>query len=310
MIYTVTLNPTLDITYELEEIRFGEPVKATRVINTPGGKGINVSRALRSMGVDSVAMGILGGYRGEEVLDLLQKEGIILQVVKIKNETRTNIIILGKEDGRELSIRSAGPRVEEEESDLLTGMILEKAQAPEALVLSGSLPMGVDDGIYFNIIVGAKKRGIPVILDSDDEPMRMGIEAGPYLIKPNRVELEKLAGSALTSDDDIIAFGRELVKKGISVVVGSLGSQGAIMVTADGAWKGMVPVISCEDTVGAGDSTVAGLVMGMTRGEPVEAMLRRGLACGLSAVMNPGPDLCSAETYVQAVASVIVERVA
>ncbi len=310
MIYTVTLNPTLDITYELEEIRFGEPVKATRVINTPGGKGINVSRALRSMGVDSVAMGILGGYRGEEVLDLLQKEGIILQVVKMKNETRTNIIILGKEDGRELSIRSAGPRVEEEESDLLTGMILEKAQAPEALVLSGSLPMGVDDGIYFNIIVGAKKRGIPVILDSDDEPMRMGIEAGPYLIKPNRVELEKLAGSALTSDDDIIAFGRELVKKGISVVVGSLGSQGAIMVTADGAWKGMVPVISCEDTVGAGDSTVAGLVMGMTRGEPVEAMLRRGLACGLSAVMNPGPDLCSAETYVQAVASVIVERVA
>jgi len=279
----------------LEEIRFGEPVKATRVINTPGGKGINVSRALRSMGVDSVAMGILGGYRGEEVLDLLQKEGIILQVVKMKNETRTNIIILGKEDGRELSIRSAGPRVEEEESDLLTGMILEKAQAPEALVLSGSLPMGVDDGIYFNIIVGAKKRGIPVILDSDDEPM---------------VELEKLAGSALTSDDDIIAFGRELVKKGISVVVGSLGSQGAIMVTADGAWKGMVPVISCEDTVGAGDSTVAGLVMGMTRGEPVEAMLRRGLACGLSAVMNPGPDLCSAETYVQAVASVIVERVA
>ncbi len=123
--------------------------------------------------------------------------------------------------------------------------------------------------------------------------MRLGIEAGPYLIKPNRVELEKLAGRALATDDEIVEFARGLVKKGVGVVVASLGSEGAVMVTGEGAWKGMVPPIDCEDTVGAGDSTVAGLVMGMIRGEPVEEMLQRGLACGLSAVMNPGPNLCS-----------------
>ncbi len=157
MIYTVTLNPTLDITFELEEILFGEPVKAVGVTRTPGGKGINVSRALRNMGVDSVAMGLLGGYRGEEVLDLLQKEGLILQVVKIKNETRTNITILGKKDGRELSIRAAGPLVETEETERLTEMLLEKAQAPEVLVLSGSLPKGVKADIYHAIITEGKK---------------------------------------------------------------------------------------------------------------------------------------------------------
>jgi 1-phosphofructokinase family hexose kinase len=310
MIYTVTLNPTLDITFELEEFLFGEPVKAVKVTSTPGGKGINVSRALRCMGVDSVAMGLLGGYRGEEVLDLLQKEGLILQVVKIKNETRTNITILGKKDGRELSIRAVGPDVETEESERLTELVLKKAQAPEALVLSGSLPHGVKEDIYHAIITEGKKQGIRIVLDSDGEPMRLGIEAGPYLIKPNRVELERLAGRALATDDEIVEFARGLVKKGVGVVVASLGSQGAVMVTGEGAWKGMVPPIDSEDTVGAGDSTVAGMVMGMVRGEAVEDMLQRGLACGLSAVMNPGPNLCSTGSYLQAAASVIVERIA
>ena len=166
MIYTVTMNPTLDITFELEEITFGEPVKAQRVIATPGGKGINVSRALRNMGVDSVAMGLLGGYRGEEVLDLLQKEGLILQVVKIKNPTRTNITILGLKDGNELAIRAAGPVVEEEETDRLVGLMLERAQAPEVLVLSGSLPPGVQPDIYRSLIGECRQKGIRVILDA------------------------------------------------------------------------------------------------------------------------------------------------
>lgn len=310
MIYTVTLNPTLDITFELEEITFGEPVKAVRVDRTPGGKGINVSRALRNMGVDSVAMGLLGGYRGEEVLDLLQKEGLILQVVKIKNDTRTNITILGRKDGRELSIRAAGPEVETQETERLTRMLLERAQAPEALVLSGSLPPGIKADIYQSIIMEGKKQGIRIILDSDGEAMRRGIEAGPYLIKPNRVELERLVGREFAGEDDIVEYARGLVAGGVDVVVVSLGQEGAVMITADGAWKGLVPPIHSEDTVGAGDSTVAGLVMGMVREEPAEVMFHRGLSCGLSAVINPGPNLCDPATYDQAAGSVIVERLA
>lgn len=310
MIYTVTMNPTLDITFELEEISFGEPVKAQRVVATPGGKGINVSRGLRNMGVDSVAMGLLGGYRGEEVLDLLQKEGLILQVVKIKNTTRTNISILGLRDGKELVIRAAGPVVEEEETERLVELLLERAQTPEALIMSGSLPPGVQPDIYRSLIDECGKKGVRVILDSDGEPFRLGIEARPYLIKPNKVELENLAGRELASDDEIVEFGRGLVAGGVGVVVVSQGKEGAIMVTEEAAWKGIVPPVHSEDTVGAGDSTVAGLVMGMARGEPPERMFHRGLACGVSAVMNSGPALCDPSTYFRAAEAVIVERVA
>ena len=310
MIYTVTLNPTLDITFELEEITFGEPVKAVRVDRTPGGKGINVSRALRNMGIDSVAMGLLGGYRGEEVLDLLQKERLILQVVKIKNDTRTNITILGRKDGRELSIRAAGPEVETQETERLTRMLLERAQAPEALVLSGSLPPGIQADIYQSIITEGKKQGMRIILDSDGEAMRLGIEAGPYLIKPNRVELERLAGREFAGEDDIVEYARGLVAGGVDVVVVSLGQEGAVMITADGAWKG--PRASHpqrgyggrggfdRSRPGHGDGA-GGTGGGDVPPRPV-LWPRRG-------DKTPGPT-CDPATYDKAAGSVIVERLA
>jgi len=150
MIYTVTLNPTLDITYVLDKFEFGEPVKAVQVLKSPGGKGINVSRALRAMGTDSVTMSVAGGHVGDEVLDLLQAEGLILQIVRIKNETRTNVIIIGQRDGKELMIRAAGPPVEKTETERISNLVFQIAQAPEVLVLSGSLPPGVQDDIYYS----------------------------------------------------------------------------------------------------------------------------------------------------------------
>jgi len=308
MIYTVTLNPTLDITYILENISFEEPVKALQILHTPGGKGINVSRALRAMGTDSVAMGLIGGYSGEEVLDLLQQEGLILQIVKIKNETRTNVIIFGERDGRELVIRAAGPPVEEKETDRISRLIFEIAQTPEVMVLSGSLPPGVRDDIYFLLAREGKRRGMKIALDSQGEPFRRGIEAGPYLIKPNLKELCDLAGRELAGDREIIEFSRGLLEKDVKMVVVSLGRGGALMVTGEGVWRGNVPVVD-HDTVGAGDSMVAGLVMGIVEAQPLERLFRTGLACGVSAVINHGPGLAEPESFETAFSQVKVEKI-
>jgi len=309
MIYTVTLNPTLDITYILDEITFEEPVRASQVLKNPGGKGINVSLALHSMGIHSIAIGLMGGFTGEEVLALLEDEGLDLRFTEIENETRTNVVILGEKDGNELAIRSAGPAVKEEKTEIISRFILEIAQPPGLLVLSGSLPPGIRDDIYASLITYGKSRGMKTILDSHGEPLSMGIEAGPYLIKPNLEELSRLAGREFTGTDAIIEYCRGLVGKGIEIVATSLGENGALIVTQKEAWRGMVPSIEGEHTIGAGDSMVAGLIMGIIQDKPLEELFKIGLACGVSAVMNEGPGLCEPKTFNQALSLITIERI-
>lgn len=308
MICTLTLNPALDITYVLEKVDFGDPERALEVIKTPGGKGINVSRALEGLGVESITMGLVGGFVGEEVLALVQDAGLRPRGIKIRNETRANVIILGKNDGRELAIRAEGPLVERAETNRLIWILLEETQECEFMVLSGSLPLGVSDNIYYSLIEVGKESNIKFILDTSGTPLRKGIEAGPYLIKPNLQELRNLAGEELADDESIIEFGMELSAKGIEVVVVSLGGDGAIMISGDEAWRGRVPFIP-GDTVGAGDSMVAGMVMGLVERESLESVFRRGLACGFSAVANSGPGLCEPDTYRRGLEEASVERI-
>lgn len=308
MIYTVTLNPTLDITYVLEEISFGESVRAIEVCKSPGGKGINVSRALRAMGTDSIAVAMIGGHVGEEVLDLLHAEGLILQIAKIKNDTRTNVIVLGRRDNKELLIRAAGPAVEETETNHVTNLVFQVAQTPEIMVLSGSLPPGGKHDTYYSITMEGKARGSKVVIDCEGEPLRLGIGAAPYMIKPNLAELQELAGRKLDGEREIIEFSRTLNDKGVEIVVVSLGQRGALLVSGDTVLKGSVPKI-IDDTVGAGDSMVAGLVTGIVQELPLERVFQRGLAFSLSAVMNPGPGLTEPETFAKAFPQVKVEEI-
>lgn len=308
MIYTLTLNPTLDITYVLEEIVTGESVTALEVIKSPGGKGINVSRALRAMGTDSVAMTMVGGHAGDEVLDLLQSEGLILQIVKIKEETRTNVVILGRRDGTEMVIRAAGPPVEPAETERIRNLVFQIAHTPEVLVLSGSLPPGVDDDIYFSIATEGSRRGSRVVVDCEGPPLRKAIEAAPYMIKPNLAEFATLVGEEVTEERDIISHARAINEEGVEIVVVSMGREGALMVTGETALRGRVPRIN-DETLGAGDSMVAGFVMGFVQSLPLERSFRMGLACGVSAVMNRGPGLVEPETFASAFKQIQVEIV-
>lgn len=308
MIYTVTMNPTLDITYVLEEITFGESVRAKNVIKTPGGKGINVSRALRAMGTDSIALTMVGGHVGDEVLDLLQDEGLIMQVVRIKNETRTNVIVLGEKDGRELMIRAAGPPVEKDETERVSDLVFQIAQTPEVLVLSGSIPPGISDDIYYTLTIEGKRRGSKVVVDCHGEPLRRAIKAGPYMIKPNIAEFSELAGHDLRTDSEVAAFARALLDEGMQMIVVSMGKRGALLVTKDVVLRGTVPAVH-DDAVGAGDSMVAGMVMGFVQSLPLERVFQIGLGFSVSAVMNQGPGLTEPDSFARVFPQIKVERV-
>lgn len=305
---TVTLNPTLDITYVVDRVVNSGALRALSVEETPGGKGINVSRALKAMGMDSIVMSVIGGFTGDEVLHRLRLEGLVPQIVRIKNETRTNVVIFGEEDGQELTIRSAGPPVEETETEQICPLIARAAEDTEIFVLSGSVPPGVNVDVYRELVGEGKARGAKVILDSSGEPFRLGVEAAPFMIKPNIHELEELAGEELKEEERLVGYCRELVGGGVQNVVVSMGRNGGLMVRGEGAWRGTVPDID-EDTVGAGDSLVAGLVKGLVEYRSVEEMFHMGLACGVSAVMNVGPGLCIPELYRKAFGMVEVERI-
>ncbi len=307
-IYTVTLNPTLDITYTIEEFVFGQPVKASQMVKCPGGKGINVSLALHAMGTESVAVALIGGHTGEEVRETLREMGLNFQFIKIENETRTNVIVLSRRDGRELIIRSAGPGVREKETEEVRALISRVARPPGFLVLSGSLPPGIKDDIYASLVAYGKSQGMKTALDADGDALRKGIQACPHLIKPNVEELSRLAGRSLSGVEEILDYARELVKGGVDTVAVSMGGEGGLLVNKYGAWLGEVEKVPREETVGAGDSMLAGLITAMIQGKSTQEILFMGLAYGVSAVLNTGPGLCEPKTYAKARQMVKVRR--
>ncbi len=309
MIYTVTLNPTLDITYVVEDLQPDETNIASQVIKGPGGKGINVSRALHNMRVDSLALALIGGFTGTEVEFLLHKEGLLLWLVRIANETRTNVAVLNQKDGMEMNITAQGPRVKPVEHQTLVRILDEITQSPGHLVLSGSLPPAVHPDIYDSLIRKAKSKGLVTVLDTSGEPLRAGIIAGPDLIKPNLHELENLVGRRLASEAELLEAAGHVIEIGVGSVVVSLGEEGALMVEAERAWRGKGPVIQGRETVGAGDSMVAGLLMGMLSGKPPEEIFRTGLACGTAAVMSPGQQLCRPGTFKRALPRIKVAEI-
>lgn len=309
MIYTVTLNPTLDITYVVSDLKADRNNQAKRVLKSPGGKGINVSRALHNMRTDSVALALIGGYTGTEVEYLLRKEGLLIWLVRISNETRTNVFILNERTGRELNVTSQGPQIKPTEHKTLLKMVNEVAHSPGYLVLSGSIPPALPSDIYGLLIRQAKKRGLFTVLDTSGEPLRACLSQKPHLVKPNRHELEQLVGRRLTSDAAVLRAASDIVADGVETVVVSLGEHGAMLVQKDRAFRGYGPAVDGRETVGAGDATVAGLLIALQQGKPAQECLRVGMACGTAAVMEPGPQLCKPASFKRALPLIRVEEI-
>jgi 1-phosphofructokinase family hexose kinase len=293
MIYTVTLNPCLDRYIDVETLDTDDVNRAVHEARFAGGKGINVSRVIHELGGDTVALGFSGGFSGYELEGRLVNSGITSGFTTIAGDTRTNINIRDLRNGETTRVNAIGPTIQEAELGAFAHAFRRLAPAPAYVVLSGSVPPGVTHGIYAQLARWAQDQGAKVVLDTDGEPLRLGLAARPYMVKPNIHELSRLLDEDLhQAPPQVVASrARALVSAGVSIVVVSLGGSGALAVTDTGAWLAVAPPVPVHVTVGAGDSLVGAFINALSRGQSVAEALRDGVAAGAASVQTSGTEL-------------------
>ena len=308
MIATVTLNPSLDNTVTVEGLIIDEANRWTSLRRDPGGKGINVSRVLHELGDEAIAYGFIGGIDGDILERLLKKQGVPYDFTPIKEETRGNLIITDLKTRRQTRIDAPGPHISTDELEKLIDKITHLEPKPDFLVMAGSVPPGVPDDIYRDLINEVKKQGIKTILDSDDEWLKEGIKARPNVIKPNVHEAEELLGQKLRDEAAIAQAVKTLVSQGIDIVAISQGKNGLIISDGDKILSVIPPQVEVSSTVGAGDSAIAGLVLRLSQGDGIEEAARLAVAAGTAAALTPGTELCRREDVERLLPQVRIEK--
>jgi 6-phosphofructokinase 2 len=308
MIATVTLNPSLDKTVTVEELVVDEANRWTSLRRDPGGKGINVSRVIHELGGETIAYGFIGGFDGEALKHLLRQHGVPFDFTPIKGEIRSNFIITDSKTRRQTRIDAPGPNISRDELRKLIDKITRIKSKPDFLVLAGSVPPGVPADIYRQLIEKAKESGIKTVLDSDNKWLKEGIKAKPNVIKPNVHEAEELLEVQLRDELAIIEAVKALVSKGIEVAAISRGKDGIIVATKEKVLKVTSPQVEVRSTVGAGDSTIAGLVLKLSQGHGIEEASQWAAAAGTAATLTPGTELCRREDVERLLPQVKVER--
>lgn len=283
MILTVTLNPSIDISYPLEHLDVDNVNRVKTVSRTAGGKGLNVSRVAQALGEDIVATGFVGGNYGKELTALAEADGIESAFTEIAGSTRESIALL-HDGGNQTEILEAGPTIEPEEKEAFLANFDELLADADVVALSGSLPQGLDPEFYSELIARCEAKGVKALLDTSNQALEASIRAEhkPFLIKPNDAELAALLGSEINGTDELkeVLLSDEL--KGIECVIVSLGKDGAIGRIGDKCYKANIPTLDhVVNPVGSGDSTIAGFAVAIARGLSPEEVLTYGMTCGM-----------------------------
>lgn len=294
MIYSVTLNPALDRSIEVQELKNDDANRIEAEKSYAGGKGIDASRVIQVLGGQSIALGFVGGFNGMELEQRLLRQGVRCDFVETRGDTRTNIIIYVRSTGTYTTLNARGPDVNEVETKELLGKI-EALTDVDYMIISGSIPLGVGQDIYRQIVAIARKKGAFVALDADGDPMKLGIEAGPTIIKPNLHELGRLMGHEISDTEGALGAADELKKKQVDIILVSMGSKGALLVSDSARLLAVPPKIVVGSTVGAGDSLLGGFVLGHFQGRRLAECLRLGVAAGAATSMSRGTELCNRE---------------
>ncbi|AOT68863.1 1-phosphofructokinase [Geosporobacter ferrireducens] len=273
MIATITLNAAIDKTIEIDSFTPGSVNRVLKSHMEPGGKGINVSKVVKALGGSTIALGFVGGDSGKWIDESLSALEIETDFVLINQETRTNIKIIDTAKKQITDINDQGKEVEEIWVERLYDKVRLWAEASNVMVFSGSLLPNISSDIYQKLIQIAKEKGCKTILDADGQALLDGAKAAPYMVKPNIHELENTFGVKLKNEQDIIKCCQFFLEQGIGIVVISMGAEGALMITKDGAWKTEKIKVAVKNTVGAGDSMVGAFAYGIDKGyAPVEIL--------------------------------------
>ncbi len=309
MIYTVTLNPAIDKTVEIPGFAAGKVNRVQTLREDAGGKGINVSKCLKALGTESVAAVILAGETGNRLTELLKQEGVAVLPVQTSGQTRTNLKIIAPDLGENTDINEPGPQVGQTQLRQLLVRICQRIRPGDIVVLSGSLPVGAPQDTYRLWIERFHELGARVLLDADGACLAEGIQAKPELIKPNETELARLLRRQLETEGQIIAAGRELLAKGVTNVVISLGEKGALFLWQDGFYRAKSLPVSVHSTVGAGDSVVAAMAYGMEKDLTKQEQIALAMAMGAASVMQSGTQAPDARTVFELKQQVEIEKV-
>lgn len=284
MIITLTPNPSLDRTIYLPNLELGEVNRAVSVRVDPGGKGVNIARALRNNGYPTRAIVPLGGRTGEFMRRLLRETGVDFVESPFQDETRTNTAIIDQQ-GRTTKVNEPGPVPSQGELEALIEVTLTQSANAKWLALCGTLPMSTPASFFAQII---SNTSAPVAVDTSGMALAVAVKAKPDLIKPNNEELAELIGRELKTLNDVINAAHSIVQQGVSIVVASLGSLGAVMVTEADWYFASATVAKPQSTVGAGDSLLAGTLQALSQGASYAEALKQGVAWGAAAVSLPG----------------------
>jgi 1-phosphofructokinase family hexose kinase len=316
MIITVTLNTAIDKTLSVPNFRLGRRHRTVEQTTMPGGKGVNVARVLKTLGVPVIATGLAGGATGTRIVEQLTELSVLSDFVRIREESRTNTAVIDPTTGEQTEINERGPRVSAQECELFVDKLLYLAKGARLCVFAGSLPRDVEIDIYARLLRELRRMGVTTLVDTDGDPLRRAVRAEPDVISPNVLEAEELVGHEFNDDEDRIIAVREMTE---------LGAGEAIMTMPDGCFAYMAPeepnggaclyrvrvpggAIEPRATVGSGDAFLAGFVASRYAGKPTAECLSFGVACGAESTQHLGAGLVDPERVERLRSEIEVER--
>lgn len=298
-IITITFNPCIDKSTTVDALIPEKKLRCTTPKFDPGGGGINVARAIKKLGGEATAIYPYGGYSGLFLNKLLEQEGIVTQVVETKSHTRENLIVLEEKSNNQFRFGMPGSALQEQEWQQLLQLVA-NAKDVEYVVASGSLSPGVPVDVFARLAAIAKQKQMKLVVDTSGEALKKAVAEGVYLLKPNLGELSALTGREHLSAGEIETAAKELIEgKCCTLVVVSMGADGAMLVTKEESVHMQAPAVERKSTVGAGDSMVAGIVLSLANNKSYREALQFGIACGTAATVNPGTELSHLEDVLQ-----------
>lgn len=284
MIYTVTLNPSLDYIVEVEDLTLGDLNRTKNESKFPGGKGINVSRLLKRMGVPSKALGFVGGFTGLYIKNQLQMEDIETKFVEVLEDTRINVKL---KSNSETEVNAKGPRITEADFKKLQDQI-SQLTSEDTLVLAGSIPSSMESSTYEKLVSICNLNQTKFVVDAEGELLKKVLPYKPFLIKPNHHELGELFDTSFTTAEQVVPYACKLVEMGAENVIVSLAGEGAVLVNSEVAFLSNVPKGEVKSSVGAGDSMVAGFLARYEETKEIEEAFRYSVASGSATAFSIG----------------------
>ena len=282
MIYTVTFNPSIDYIMFTDGFTLKGLNRAKDTYKFAGGKGINVSRVLKTLDVSSTALGFAGGFPGEFISNVLQQSDINTDFIKVNEDTRINVKL---KSGDETEINAPGPNVTSDQFEALLNQIRNTSKE-DTVIVAGSVPKSIPSDAYAQIAKITQETGAKLVVDAERDLVNTVLKYHPLFIKPNKEELEEMFDVTIKSDQDVVKYGREIVKNGAQSVIISLGGDGAIYIDEKRSIKAQNPQGDVVNTVGSGDSKVAGMVAGLESGLTIEEAFRQAVASGTATAFN------------------------